>query len=406
MTRLHLQRRAFSLLVGAVFTGGVGCSGAGTASGTDTDDAMWKITTRGAHVWLESYRADKLSFEYRIGSAGVISALNDRLDGVSFLAPSFRGEITDRVIQWTLWSNGIKNPVAGLPASAQRYNVSQAGTRDNRGAAAVVGNTLAPTLSVSIDRSANTVDIYSVPQDQWESSEQAAIKNKVSSLTRYTLLPGGALSIKQFNYVDTVTLNGTEVPFDDLYMEVWLPLASSRETFTGLALSLNADGTPRQAYSNHSAGHSNIPSYPHFPAQRTSGYAVAFNIDAPQRTALAVVYGVQGTASSNPRDGLELNLRDYQNVMAILPGARLWQVPAGSVVCKEFVLLPAPHGLTKELVDQLDRQVAALSRPVVYRPGEAMPPDVVAIAQTLSRNLAQRGSRTDALGDLVVNKGR
>jgi len=375
-------------------------------SANDGGDWLWKVTTRGAHLRLESYYKDNLYLEYRIGAAGVISAINDNLGHASLLAPPFREEITDRVIQWTLWSNGITNPVAGLAASAQRYNVTQAGTRGNRGSSFQVGNSLAPTISVDIDRAADTIDIYSVPQDQWEPSEQAAIQNKVSSLTRYTLLAGGALSIKQFNYIDKVMLNGAEVRFDDLYMEMWLPLASSREVFSGLALSLNVDGSPNQSYSNHATGRSTIPSYPHFPAQRTSGYAVAFNAENPRRTALAVVYGVQNVLSSNARDGLELNMRDYKNVMAILPGARLWQVPAGTVTCKEFVLMPGPNGLTAGLASQLDRQVQTMSRPAVYRPGEVMPPEVSAIAQTLSKNVFERGTRTDALGDLVAKKGR
>ena len=50
--------------------------------------------------------------------------------GQNLLAPSFQGERTDRVVQWTLWELGqtIRHNVASLPDFEDRFNLTQAGT--------------------------------------------------------------------------------------------------------------------------------------------------------------------------------------------------------------------------------------------------------------------------------------
>ena len=64
---------------------------------------------RGEDVWLIL----SSGFEMRLGAGGGIAQL---LFGTTeCLSPSFAGEVDDRIVQWTWWSETVKNEISSLP---------------------------------------------------------------------------------------------------------------------------------------------------------------------------------------------------------------------------------------------------------------------------------------------------
>ena len=350
----------------------------------------WQAFTFDNDIWMRTFDDGQPIFDYRLGAGGSVAEVRNIPNGFQrLLSPSFNGELTDRVIQYTTWSNTVLNVVPELPAFEHRYNLTQAGTADGL---------LSPTMDVEINQATQTIDVWSVPQDQWRAQQQSAMSSATSTLTRYQMLEEGVLQIRRILRVGDVTLNGAPTNFDDLYVEAWTPFDRSPDTFNALALGLDAAGTPNWWYR---AGF-NIPNYPQFDADVTKGYAVAYNEQAPNdSSALAIVYGQGDIVSDGSSDVHQLNSLDWNNGLAALPGLHLYDVDTGTII-DQSVFLVAREGLDAELSSLLTQLAAEAPAPVVYDPQTAFSGELADIVARLNQ---QVGERTDELGRLATFVG-
>ena len=228
----------------------------------------------------------KKQFDFRIGAGGAISEMRDCTDeDQPLLAPTNKGEVTDRVIQWTAWSESVNHRVAKLPKSEWRYNVTQGGTNASE---------ISPTVSVRWDKSANVIDVYSVPQDQWKTEQQPHMKGNLSALTRYEGMADGVLKIRRVVRVGDITLLGKPAPPGRMIFEAWTPFRHSGKTFDSLALSLDEAGKPNWWYE---IGH-NLPKYPKWPVNDTKGYAVVFRASSRRSTTPSAWYSAPAPSKS------------------------------------------------------------------------------------------------------------
>ena len=109
----------------------------------------WQAFTYQNDVWMRTFDGGEPMFDYRLGAGGSVAEVRNIPNGFQrLLSPTFNGELTDRVVQYTTWSNSVVNVVPGLPAFEHRFNVTQAGTFDGL---------LSPTMSVVL-----------VPSVTWE----------------------------------------------------------------------------------------------------------------------------------------------------------------------------------------------------------------------------------------------
>lgn len=397
---------------------GVAAPGAGAAEPAWT----WRITRDHDNVWLQSSYNDQEMFDYRIGAGGAVAEMRDVKNNYRrLLSPSYQGEVTDRIIQWTWWSDSITKEVADVRPFEYRFNVTQGGTGAGQ---------ISPTMSVEIHPRCDTlaervgqrplspgeqagemttattspnenqplcdvVDIYSVPQDQWLRALQPFMRSKVSALTRYLLAPDGVLKIRRLMLVDRVFLDQQETRFEKLYVEAWTPFDRSG-TFDGLALDVDADGNPTRWYK---AGE-NIPYYPQFPVAETNGYAVVFKVGGHHTdTSVGVVFGKQQALPGGGGNLHVLNLMDWDNGVGVLPALSLSNVERGSVIDITIALLPR-HDLGGGTAKLLDSLVSAIPTPVVHDPYYAASGELRDVVSRLTRNLVESGIRTEHIGGL------
>lgn len=352
----------------------------------------WQAFTFQNDVWLRSYADGKGMFDFRLGAGGAIAEMRDVQAGYKrLLSPSFQGEATDRIIQWTCWSDSITHPITGLPSFEHRFNITQGGDFSGQ---------ITPTLSVCIRSGVNIVDVYSVPQDQWKTQQQAHMQSKFSTLTRYEMADGGVLKIRRVILVDRVYLSGAETQFAQLYLEGWSPFDRSG-TFDGLALSLDSKGDPNWWYQ---AG-SNIPNYPSFATASTHGYAVVYQVGSHQtHTAVGLVFGRGQVNPATAGNAYVLNMMSWDNGIGILPAIRLSGVALGSVIDSTIAVLPH-SGLNAEMSAELSALVPQIPAPVVHPPTADLGGELGDIVARLQANLLTTGVRTQNLAGLVVQPG-
>jgi hypothetical protein len=351
----------------------------------------WEAFTYENDVWLRSYYNGQGMFDFRLGAGGAIAQMRDvQASYKRLLSPSYSGEVTDRIIQWTWWSDSITNVVAGLPTFEYRFNVTQGGTYANQ---------ISPTMTVHINPGTNIVDVYSMPLDQWKTQQQPYMQSKISALTRYEMAADGVLKVRRVMLVDHVYLHGAETQFRKLYVEGWSPFDRSG-TFDGLALAVNANGTPTWWYK---AGY-NIPNYPNFAVSNTHGYAVVYKISSPSTsTAVGLVYGQGQVAPAGAGNTHVLNSMDWNNGIAILPALNLNDVALGSVIDVTVALVPR-RTLTSDMASQLTALVPQIPAPVVYPSNTTFSGELAYIVPQLQANLNQSGQRTEHLAALIVTE--
>lgn len=350
----------------------------------------WKTSINQGDVWLRSEAGGQGMFDFRLGAGGAIAELRDiQADNKRLLSPSFQGEATDRIIQWTWWSETVTNVVEGLPAFEHRYNLTQGGT---------FSGGISPSMSVHIKEGSNIVDVYSVPLDQWKTEQQPHMKGKVSALTRYEMAPNGVLKVRRVMLVDHVKLRGKKMGFENLYIESWSPFDRSG-TFDGLALAVDSSGNPTWWYL---AG-TNIPNYPGLAVASTSGYAVVYRNGSHQtNTAVGLVFGKGQVSPATDGNSHVLNLMTWDNGIGILPALNLTNVAPGSVIDSTFALVPR-RALDAEMAAQLTALVPQIPAPVVHAPGsKTFTGELGGIVKQLRTNLKESGKRTQNLAALVV----
>lgn len=357
----------------------------------------WEVIASGGDLWLVSLEGNAPQFEMRLGAAGTIAGFRELSGDIKpMLAPAYKDEVTDRVIQWTTWSDSVTNRIAGLPQFEWRFNISQAGTYDND---------IHPTMRVTLDAEKRTLDVYAVPQEQWKPPQRTHMLAKLSCLTRYDLSDPFVLKIRRVIRVGDVILNGKRAEkFDQFGIESWTPFRRDDTSFDSLTLSLEESGKSAWGYQ---AG-KNLPKYPQLRVEKTQGYAVVHaSQDAEKRAAIGLVYGtkqVQVAADpSNQANVYQLNMMEWNDGIAILPGIWLHDIAAGTLVDQTLAVVPR-HNLDKDIARLLKAIVPNIPAPAVY-PAAALPADLQDIAAELNANLSAQGERTEHLAPFLTGEG-
>lgn len=345
-----------------------------------------------SHVRVRTYdAAGKEAFYSRFGSTGVISSIQDSRAKRQLIAPPFKNESTDRVLQWTIWETGSKvvHDVPSLPWFEDRFNITQAGT---------YRNVFQGTVQVVLDSVNGQLDVWSVHDRQWKSELEPYLGGVFTSLTRTNMLDGGAMLVRRVIRVGKVTKYGSPVNISDPLFEAWSPFADS--AFDAIALDVNSSGTPTWFYINSR----NIPHYPHWPALTTRGWAIAYHRSRIlSGTMIAVVFGrdagsviLPNGQTAAPRR-YDLNTMDFSGGMAILPGYWPGSLPEGSLVDQSFIFLPG-FGISATTPRMLDDLVNRLPPPCTYHAGAVLSGELSVIADRLSTLQTEKQTRTDSLG--------
>lgn len=354
----------------------------------------WEVIASDNDLWLVSLEGNAPQFEMRIGAAGTVAGFRELSGEIRpMLAPPFKDEVTDRVIQWTVWSDSVKNRIAALPEFEWRFNITQAGTFDNQ---------IHPTMRVTLDEERRMLDVYAVPQDQWKPQQRSHMQGKLSCLTRYDLGQPGILKIRRVVRVGDVVVNGQRAEkFEQFGLESWTPFRRGG-TFDGLSLAVEEDGKSAWGYK---AGE-NLPKYPQFRVEKTHGYAVVHDAQQPAaHAAIGIVCGVKQVQvpgdPENKANVYQLNMMDWENGIAVLPGIWLRDVTAGSLIDQTLYVVPR-HNLDKDIARLLNALAGSIPAPAVIPAGAAVPEELKPVAAELEANLSAAGVRTEHLGGFLT----
>lgn len=356
----------------------------------------WSSTLgpNGLDVRLRTYGPNgQVAYEARFGAAGAIASVRDISSGKELVAPSHHGEVTDRVVQWTIWEQGQSAvyDAPSLPYWEDRFNIAQAGTYDN---------VLHATSSVDWFPDRGQWDVWARSDRPWKSELEPHLQGAMDGLTRTIVLDGGALLIRRIIRVGEIRRLGVPVTLSNPLFEAWNPFADG--AFNSLALSIGADGKPDHWFKDSV----NIPHYPGWPIAETRGWAIAYNrFQLSQGPTFAVVFGRDigqvhlgdGTIVAPQR--FVLNTMDFSGGFCILPA--LWPkgLPAGSVIDQFYILFPS-RGIDASTAAVLDALSDRLPPPRVYHPGAALSGELSVIVDRLQNGYLQPQYRTDQLGSL------
>ena len=357
----------------------------------------WTLATRieGNDIWFRTIDSNgDAEIDFRFGSAGVIAEIREVATGDSLLAPTFGGEVTDRVVQWTLWETGstVVRDVAVLPEYEDRFNTTQAGTFDN---------VLHGTVDVGLNAQEGQIDVWAVADHNWKSELEPYIDGTITALTRTEILDGGAILVRRVVRIGEINLNGRPVTLEDPYFESWNPLSDT--AFDSLALGINANGTPNHWY----ADGVNIPFYADLPVEDSRGWTVSYdrnnitngrNIAVVFGTEKGTVHRADGSETSSRR--FDLNLQDFVGGVAVLPGLYPGSLSEGAIIDQHIILLPG-NGINAATPVQLDALSAHLPPPQVYHAGAELDGELSAIADRLSGLTNERRVATDNLARLL-----
>ena len=355
----------------------------------------WRSTVRtvGNDLWIRTVRPNGAAeFDFRLGAAGVIAEVRDAANGQSLLAPTFQGEVTDRVLQWTLWELGqtVRHDVPSLPTFEDRYNQTQAGTFDN---------VIHGTVDVEVD--GRQINIWSVIDRNWKSEQDPFMEGTITALTQITILDGGGILVRRVIQIGEIRLRGREVSLENPYFEAWNPLSDT--SLNTIALSINSNGTPDQIFIDGR----DIPAYPQTPVEETRGWALGFDrFNTRQGNNLAIVFGTdKGTvfrangAETNSHR-YNLNSLDFSGGFAVLPGLHPGSLGEGALIEQHLIFLPS-QTINSGTAAQLDSLAAALPAPRIYHAGAQPHGDLAGIADRLSTLANESRVATDHLAGLV-----
>jgi Ca2+-binding RTX toxin-like protein len=357
----------------------------------------WSSRVRivGDDVWLRTVKPNGTTdLDFRLGSAGVIAEIRDGVNGQSLLAPSFKGEVTDWVVQWTVWEGGptVRHDVPSLPDFEDRFNMTQAGTFDNL---------LNGTADVDVDSQRGQVDVWSIVDRNWKSEQDPHMDGTITALTRTTILDGGAILIRRVVRIGEIQLNGAPVSLASPFFEAWTPLSDS--AFDSLALSIDARGNPDQWFTDGQ----DIPRYQHTNVRNTRGWATGFvRQNSGGGNNLSVVYGTdKGTVyrsdgSETTSHSYQLNTLDFAGGMAILPALFPGTLSEGAIIDQHLILLPRDN-INSSTPIVLDALADQLPPPRVYHAGAELRGELSTIANRLSNLTGETRIATDNIGRLL-----
>ncbi len=359
-------------------------------------DWSWTQRTEASDLWLTAAQDGNALFDLRLGAGGAIAELKYRpAGGRDLLANPYGNNDTDRVIQWTLWSDTY---AANAGSGSEPFNEDLAGSGDG---------TFSPTVAV---RSAGAMlDIYSVPQDQWDRGLNGAMQAPYSSLTRYEMLPQGVLKVRRVVLTGAIANQPDGGRSYDVYFEQWNPFKVGADTFNAYALSLDGAGRPDWWY----RAEDNIPYYQYLPATDSFGYAVIYQESAwPVNPVIGLVFGTQDVSIAPDPELAGTSGRHVFNSMgwgentpedqgiALLPALQLFNVPSQSVIDYTYYVVPRPSA-DAGLKPELEALAASAPAPALYGPSHVFSGELGEIVALLGRNLAAPGVRTDHLADLA-----
>ncbi len=359
------------------------------------DGWTYQLFNDGLNLRLQTYDADgNAANAYRFGSTGVISEIRDSRNGQNLLAPSYQGEVTDRVIQWTFWEVG-QTAVYDHPSLGwveDRFNLTQAGT---------FYNALNETVDVDMVAATGQLDVWSVVDRQWRAEQDPFMQGEITALTRMQVLDGGAIMVRRVLMIHETYLQGQEILIANPYLVGWNTFADN--AFNSLALGIDSQGNPNHWY----AEGVNIPHFPNTPVSQTRGWAMVYDrFNLNSGATMSVVYGKdQGTvhlpdgSTADPR-WFNYNSMDFDGGIAINPGMATGTLPVGSIIDQTYILLPG-QGIEAGTAQILDGLAATMPGPQVYHPGAAMDPELAEIANRLATLANESGAYTDNLGPLA-----
>lgn len=350
------------------------------------DQWNWNVVELNDDIYLQNSKNKKPMFRFRLGAGGSISELFAVCaSNQSMLSPSFQGEVTDRIIQWTIWDHGLKNPDSPSKKFERRFNITQGGTFDNL---------ISPIIEVNIKKS--QIDVYSLHADQWSPKNREQFQSQISALTRYEMREHGVLRIRRFLQLGDVSLKGEKKKLTTTYLESWTPFLRSEKTFQGLAVSLDKEGVPNWWYK---AGE-NIPAYPSFDVQKTPGYAVVYNTELPKDSlAIGVVFGTKHGKNNKS----VLNSMEWNTGIGVLPGLNFKNAPTGCFIEMNLEIVPRSK-LSSDMAALLLQRAKFILPSIVFYPSDDLEASLQSIRNQLVKNRSRTGKRTEHLRPLVQSQ--
>ena len=381
-----MKRKVSLVLAVFLIISGITFSGSASAATGWT----WTQFTYNNDIWMRTAYNGTDMFDYRLGAGGCLAEMRYCPSSYkALLSPTYAGEETDRVVQYTFWGTGSNVTDTTTSAADGRFNVDLAGT---------MNNTFAPTISVARDSS--KVDVYSVPQNQWYSVLDSKFTGIVSSLSRYEMLADGVLKVRKVVRVPAVYHNGTNVGSYDLYFEQWNPFLRNTSTFDCMALSLDTNGVPNWWYQ---AGN-NIPSYPNTDVASTNGYAAVYKYGAYATSpVVGIVFGkspavLNATAATSAQH--KFNSMDWNNGIGVFPSMYLYAAEPNSIIDYTYYIVPRQYS-DASFKTKLDSLASSVPAPQIYGPNYTFSGELATIASTLRSNLNASGTRTNHLAQFA-----
>ena len=338
---------------------------------------MSGIFSDGTDIWLYSK-----GFKFRIGCGGAISnILNER--GEELLSPSYKDEKTDRIIQWTIWSETLKNAVPLLPTFEYRFNVTQGGD--------FVGN-FSGVRQITYDPNLKQIDVYMTSTSNWKLEQQRAFGGGCAGVTRYRISDDGFIHITRILTPVHITYQDRVANLGKVYLEAWTPF--NKNKFNGLALSFEEGSTKPLWWYNLD----NIPTYPNIRTQETEGFAVAFDQTNVDDTCAVFIFGNSTSQTTDPVS--ILNTMSWDTGFGILPGVNVENFTEGSYIITNYTLAVS-NGLTSDFLDIVYNEVEQINPPTFYANRSMLPLDYRTIADTLSGIEFLTPIKSDNLGQLL-----
>ena len=357
---------------------------------TQAANYNWYPESYQGDVWFTLLDGSTPLFDFRLGAGGCIAEMRNATTGYTeMLTPSYAGEHTDRVLQYSFWVNNVQGTTS---APDERFNINLAG--DFSGA-------FAQFLSLSHSTGPNgpVIDVYSVTGLQWfpQLNADFAGSDAIPSLTRYELLANGTIEVRRVIRVPNVMLHGAAQPLSNVYFENWNAIGRGY-TIDAMALGMDSSGNPNWWYNT-----TNFPYYQNWQMPTaTNGYAVGYQDGAVQtQPVIGFVFGTQPTVV-NASPGTTANdvlnsLLITNDGIAVLPATYVYSAAPGSIIDMEMRIVPR---LTSgsEFIGTTTAQVSLVAPPTVYGPSYPFTGELATIVSTLNSDVTATGVQTENLG--------
>lgn len=327
-------------------------------------------------VWIDMLLNNSVEYSVRIGPGGSIADLQHRLTGGRrLLAPSWQGEETDRIVQWTIWSDLLRLDNKW----DSRLNVTQGG---------MASGEFSEVIDVKLSKTPTRARLVvtSKHDQQWLDRVEQRIQAVFPAVTIYDA-SNGVLSIDRYILVHSMRKDNVAVHGTHLYVEGWSPFSDF--DFSRIVMNYDANGNPSQFFTDGV----NVPYYPRTPVNTTRGFVTLYDHENLQGPKLHVLFGrKEGLGGARSI----LNMMDFSGGLAVLPAIQKDYVEVGSLI-HQHTRIAMTRGLGSNVVKQLDAEVAKMPESGIYAPTAI--PDALRPTAIYLRGMAREsGLRTDQLG--------